>query len=179
MTCVFKIGDSVALSFPEHVEESVLLWKSGDRGIVEAVSSKYVSLRMERNNMVVSWPPTFLENVQTKQEPRVLPDITEVRENYPLWDGLFAYFPAALCEVARWSKAGNDKHNPGEPLHWSREKSTDHKNKILRHLLDSEKKVDGDFYEATALAWRSLALLQELLEKDGWPEGENAKRSGP
>lgn len=126
--------------------------------------------------MAVTCPPNFLEKVQTKQEQRVLPDITEVRENYPLWDGLMAYFPAALCEVARWSKVGNDKHNPGEPLHWSREKSTDHKNKILRHLLDAEKKVDGDFYEATALAWRSLALLQELLEKDGWPEGENAKR---
>lgn len=113
---------------------------------------------------------------EESQEQRVLPDVSEIRENYPLWDGLMAYFPAALCEVARWSKVGNDKHNPGEPLHWSREKSTDHKNKIIRHLLDAEKKVDGDFYEATALAWRSLALLQELLEKDGWPEGENARR---
>ena len=133
----------------------------------------YEPLSEERNDMVVSCPPIFLEKAQ---EQRVLPDSSAVREQYPLWDGLMAYFPAALCEVARWSKVGNDKHNPGEPLHWSREKSTDHKNKIIRHLLDAEKKVEGDFYEATALAWRSLALLQELLEKDGWPEGENARR---
>lgn len=126
--------------------------------------------------MAMPSPPICLDNVQTEQEQRILPDVSELREQYPLWDGLMAYFPAALCEVARWSKVGNDKHNPGEPLHWAREKSTDHKNKIMRHLLDAEKKVEGGFYEATALAWRSLALLQELLEKDGWPEGENAKR---
>lgn len=106
---------------------------------------------------------------------RVLPDVSSTREQYPLWDGLFAYFPAALCEVARWSRVGGAKYNQSE-LRWVREVSTDHKNKILRHLLDAEKKVDGDFYEATALAWRSLALLQELLENDGWAEGENAKK---
>lgn len=106
---------------------------------------------------------------------RVLPDESNVRENYPLYDGLFAYFPAALCEVARWSKVGNDKHNPGEPLHWAREKSTDHENKILRHLLDADKEVEGDFIEAVALAWRSLALCQSLLERRGWPSGANAR----
>ena len=106
---------------------------------------------------------------------RVLPDVSSTREQYPLWDGLFAYFPAALCEVARWSRVGGAKYNQSK-LRWVREVSTDHKNKILRHLLDAEKKVDGDFYEATALAWRSLALLQELLENDGWAEGENAKK---
>lgn len=114
---------------------------------------------------------------EIKVGDRVLPDITEIREQYPLWDGLFAYFPAALCEVARWSLEGNNKHNPGEPLHWAREKSTDHKNKILRHLLDADRKVEGEFFEAVGMAWRALAYLQELLEKDGWPEGENAKRS--
>ena len=33
---------------------------------------------------------------------------------------------AALAEVARVSKAGNDQHNPGQPLHWARDKSADH-----------------------------------------------------
>ena len=97
------------------------------------------------------------------------------RESYPLYDGLFAYFPAALCEVARWSKVGNDKHNPGEPLHWSREKSTDHQNKILRHLLDYDQTEENGFIEAVPLAWRALALLQTELEKKGWAEGRNGK----
>src|SRR5690606_286269 len=72
-------------------------------------------LSEERDDMDVSCPPNILGDVQTKQEQRMLPDITKTRENYPLWDGLMAYYPAALCEVARWSKESNDKHNPGEP----------------------------------------------------------------
>lgn len=108
-------------------------------------------------------------------ERRVLPEDSKTREQYPLFDGLLAYFPAALCEVARWSIVGNNKHNPGEPLHWAREKSTDHENKIIRHLLDA-RQVDSDgFVEAVALAWRALALCQTILEERGWAEGKNAK----
>lgn len=113
--------------------------------------------------------------METEQRDRHLPDDNS-RENFPLWDGLMAYFPAALAEVSRWSKVGNDKHNPGEPLHWSRDKSADHKNKIMRHLLDADKMNGEGFYEAVAMAWRSLALCQEILEANGWLEGENAKR---
>ena len=107
---------------------------------------------------------------------RVLPDDHALRTDYPLWDGLFAYFPAALCEVARWSKVGNEQHNPGESLHWAREKSTDHANKILRHLVDARHLNSEGFFEAVGMAWRALALCQEILEEAGWPEGENAKR---
>jgi hypothetical protein len=110
--------------------------------------------------------------------PRVLADDNQ-REQYPLFDGLFAYFPAALCEVSRWSKVGNDKHNPGEALHWSREKSTDHENKILRHLLDARQVDQNGFPEAVALAWRALALCQTILEERGWAEGANARRKVP
>ena len=54
------------------------------------------------------------------------------RDDYPLFTGMLAYFPNALSEVARCSKVGNDQHNPGEPLHWARHKSTAHADKILR-----------------------------------------------
>lgn len=114
-------------------------------------------------------------NPVVAKEQRVLPDSGGIREQYPLFDGLMAYFPAALCEVARWSIVGNAKHNPGEPLHWAREKSTDHENKIMRHLLDA-RAVDKDgFVEAVALAWRALALCQTILEERGWAEGKNGK----
>ena len=106
---------------------------------------------------------------------RNLPDDDSLRKEYPLWDGLFAYFPGALAEVARWSKVGGAKWNK-DKLRWVREASTDHENKILRHLLDA-RQVDKDgFPEAVALAWRALALCQTVLEESGWPEGENAKR---
>jgi hypothetical protein len=111
----------------------------------------------------------------TSSEARVLPDDGKVREQYPLYDGLFAYFPAALCEIARWSQVGGSKHHPGEPLHWAREKSTDHQNKILRHLLDYDQEDEHGFIEAIALAWRALALAQTELEKRGWAEGRNGK----
>ena len=107
--------------------------------------------------------------------PRHLPDDSSVREQYPLFGGLFAFFPAALLELSRWSKVGGEKHRGDNPLRWIREVSVDHENKILRHLLDADKEVDDGFIEAVALAWRSLALCQSLLEKRGWAEGANAR----
>ena len=68
--------------------------------------------------------------------PVMLPEGDAERLDFPMFDGLMAYFPNALAEVARVSKIGNDQHNPGEPMHWARDKSTDHENKIMRHLVD-------------------------------------------
>lgn len=105
----------------------------------------------------------------------MLPDDGALREQYPLYDGLFAYFPAALLEVSRWSRVGGKKHQGDGPLRWVRELSTDHENKILRHLLDA-RQVDKDgFVEAVALAWRALALCQTILEERGWASGERAQ----
>jgi hypothetical protein len=75
------------------------------------------------------------------------------------------YFPDALAAVARLSKAGNDKHNPGEPLHWSREKSTDHGDCIARHQMTFDQ-IDPESgeYHAAGVAWRALAQLQLLEE---------------
>jgi hypothetical protein len=105
-----------------------------------------------------------------------LPDNAAARGEYPMADGLLYYFPCALAEVSRVSKIGNDQHNPGEPMHWARGKSTDHENKILRHLLDAGT-IDSDGTRHSAkLAWRALALLQEELEREeGAPMPRNAR----
>lgn len=91
-------------------------------------------------------------------------------------DGLLYYFPNALAEVSRVSKIGNDQHNPGEPMHHARGKSTDHANKIIRHLLEAgTMDTDGTRHSAK-VAWRALALLQEELEREeGAPLARNAK----
>lgn len=88
------------------------------------------------------------------------------RDDYPLFTGLLAYFPNALSEVARCSKVGNDQHNPGEPLHWARHKSTAHADKIMRHLRDSlfEPMDDDGVLHVVKVAWRALALAEEALE---------------
>jgi hypothetical protein len=76
------------------------------------------------------------------------------------------YFPDALAAVARISVAGNKKHNPGEPLHWARSKSTDQMDALARHTLTLEA-IDPETgeMEAAAMVWRGLAQLQLLEEK--------------
>lgn len=92
---------------------------------------------------------------------------SKARKETPLYSGVMKYFPDALCEVARLSKVGNDKHNPGEPLHWSREKSSDHGDCILRHQLDAGTYDSEDgFLHDVKVAWRALAQLQLALEKE-------------
>lgn len=105
-----------------------------------------------------------------------LPEDSDERNSYPMAEGLLYYFPNALAEVSRWSQIGNDKHNPGEAMHWARGKSTDHANKIIRHLVDAGKKdADGNRH-SVGLAWRALALLQVELENElGLPLPKNAK----
>lgn len=104
-----------------------------------------------------------------------LPEDSSARKEVPLYAGLLRYFPAALAGVARHSKIGNDKHNPGEELHHAREKSTDQEDCIMRHLMDigdmlaaAERGtvMPGSILEeANALAWRALALSQILHER--------------
>jgi hypothetical protein len=85
------------------------------------------------------------------------------------------YFPAALVEIAKVSFAGNEQHNPGQPLHWARGKSTDQDDTIIRHFLERGK-YDGDGQRHSAkLAWRALALLQLELEAEGAPIARGAK----
>jgi hypothetical protein len=105
-----------------------------------------------------------------------LPADAKERKDLPLAEGLLWYFPNALAEVSRVSKVGNEQHNPGQPLHHARGKSTDHANCIIRHLVDAGG-VDSDGLRHSAkLAWRALALLQEELERDlGLPLPRNAR----
>ncbi len=95
-----------------------------------------------------------------------LPSTPSVRKAIPICSGVLDYFPLALAEVAKCSKAGNDQHNPGQPLHWAKEKSTDHADCIVRHLLDRGK-MDSDRVKHSAkVAWRALALLQIEMERE-------------
>lgn len=96
-----------------------------------------------------------------------LPTDPAQRKEAPVFSGVLAYFPDALAEIARLSKAGNDQHNPGEPMHWAREKSGDHADCVARHLLEhGTKDVDG-ISHTTKMAWRALALLQLEIEAEG------------
>lgn len=94
------------------------------------------------------------------------------RKGAPMFRGLLGYFPAALFEVAEHSRESNDKHNPGEELHWSRGESSDHADCIVRHLIDAGRPGSkGRRYHLRALAWRALAILQEECEAEGATPG--------
>ena len=95
-----------------------------------------------------------------------LPTNSKERKDVPLYSGCFAYFPDALAAVADLSRIGNDKHNPGEPLHWSRDKSNDHLDCIARHLVDCGSVDEDGVLHDVKVAWRALANLQLLLEQD-------------
>lgn len=90
-----------------------------------------------------------------------LPTDPKARKATPIVTGCMDYFPLALAAIARLSKKANDKHNPGQPMHWSRGKSDDHADCLGRHLLERGQ-IDPETGESFTVhtAWRSLALLQ-------------------
>jgi hypothetical protein len=85
----------------------------------------------------------------------------------PIARGCLDYFPNALAYVAFISHQGSLKHNPGQEMHWARGKSTDHENKIMRHLIDRGRMDSDGIRHSGNLAWRALALLQTELEEAG------------
>jgi len=98
-----------------------------------------------------------------------LPTDDKARKALPLWTFMMAYFPDAWLAVANVAIAGNEQHNPGEPLHWAREKSKDQMNTAFRHMWDHgrgvQKDTDGQYHLAKAI-WRLSAELQLMIEKE-------------
>lgn len=98
-----------------------------------------------------------------------LPKDAKARKALPIFSGVLMYFPDAIAAVADVSKKGNDQHNPGQPLHWAREKSSDHLDCVSRHLIDAGPDGSGkdevtDVYHLAQVAWRALAQLQLVIE---------------
>jgi hypothetical protein len=97
--------------------------------------------------------------------PRLSTNSAE-RKRIAIFSGLLRYFPDALAYVAQISWAGNNKHNPGQPMHWNRAKSGDELDCVARHLLEvGTIDPDDGFWHDGKLAWRALANLQKHLEK--------------
>lgn len=109
-----------------------------------------------------------------------LPTDAAARKAIPIYSGFIRYFPLAIAAVAELSRKGNDQHNPGKPLHWDRSKSGDELDAQCRHLLDmahqGEDAADTDkVLHATKNAWRAMANLQKLLEREPAVEGTIAE----
>lgn len=111
-----------------------------------------------------------------------LPTDSAARKQHPIVTGFLDYFPATAAGVAFVSWAGNQKHNPGQELHWARGKSLDQEDCIGRHTLERGsveyiETVDA-IYEiphVMARAWRACAAAQLYAEANGAPVARGAK----
>lgn len=95
---------------------------------------------------------------------------SQKRKGQPVFTGVLMYFPDALLAISEHSRKGGEKHAPGQPLHWAKDKSKDHADCVARHLLDigpdwTNLDDETGSYHATALAWRALALLQTVIDR--------------
>ena len=109
----------------------------------------------------------------------LLPEDPKARKRVPIASGVLDYFPAAIAAVAQVSFAGNEQHNPGQPLHWSRGKSDDHADTMQRHFLERGTFDADGMRHSAKMAWRALAILQLELEAAGAPIAPGAEPVGP
>ena len=96
----------------------------------------------------------------------MLPSDPKARKRIPLATGLLDYFPDALADVAGLSLVANEQHNPGEPLHWSRHKSNDHDDCLMRHFMERGTVDSYGIRHRAKVAWRALAALQLEIEAE-------------
>jgi hypothetical protein len=121
----------------------------------------------DRDLVLVAQAALGILAFELQDEPRALPAASTLGEY------LDVYAPA-LAAVAQVSWHGNEKHNPGQPLHHARGKSMDHFDCIARHYVERGG-FDGPMRHSACLAWRALAALQEDLESKGAPKARGAK----
>ena len=141
---------------------------------------EFSRLRADDNGMPTRREPDYSDPVsafkQVTAPYNLFPNNSAGRKEYPIASGLFDYFPAALAAVAHVSFNGNQQHNPGEPLHWARGKSDDHADTLQRHFLERGQRDSDGQWHAAKMAWRALAILQLLIEKEeGAPTAPGVK----
>jgi len=105
-----------------------------------------------------------------------LPTEAAERKQYPVASGVLDYFPDAIVAISNLSQRGNDQHNPGQPLHWAREKSGDESDTMLRHFLQRGTMDTDGVRHTVKMAWRALAILQKEIEAEQeveFPYGAN------
>lgn len=110
-----------------------------------------------------------------------LPTDYDERKKWQLWTFLTQYFPDAFLAVVDVAVKGNEQHNPGESMHWAREKSKDQMNTAFRHMWDHDRgdvlDNDGCYHLAKAI-WRLSAELQLVIEGENDLPKTETKEAG-
>jgi dATP/dGTP diphosphohydrolase len=133
----------------------------------ECVICRDVRLSAQANAaMQLPTPLLTLPKLPVPTRASTLPTDGPERKKFPVASGVLDYFPDAIVAVSAVSFAGNEQHNPGQPLHWAREKSTDQSDTMIRHYLQrGSRDVDGQRHSAK-MVWRALAILQLEIEQE-------------
>lgn len=119
-----------------------------------------------------SMDPELIREVKmfkTRHPVSGIPTDDAERKRYQAWTFLVEYFPDTFLAVVEVAIAGNEQHNPGQPLHWARGKSKDQLNSGFKHLFEYGRGVkrdtDGQYHLAKAI-WRLSAQLQLDIEAE-------------
>jgi hypothetical protein len=88
------------------------------------------------------------------------------RKKFPVASGVLDYFPDAIASISHLSYRGNEQHNPGQPLHWARGKSSDEADTMMRHFLQRGTLDTDGVRHSTKMVWRALAILQKEIEAE-------------
>lgn len=170
-----RVGFGKSSSGIKTIDIQVDDWARGHCGSTGAPSTKCDRWNVAADEIKLVEAEDFLDVDPIIDVQVMLPTDSKDRKNIPLASGVFDYFTSALIEVAKVSFAGNEQHNPGEPLHWAQDKSTDHADTLLRHFAERGSwDTDGQRHSAK-VAWRALAMLQMELQKDGYPKARGAR----
>lgn len=101
-----------------------------------------------------------------------LPTEDSLRKRIRAYQGFVKYFPDAIALVALLSLRANEQHNPGQPMHWAKDKSKDELDSLFNHMLDIASKGDlsqdaDGMLDAIKVGWRGMANLQRVVDKYG------------
>jgi hypothetical protein len=167
--CVFDCEASLDEDARHHVEaidhaEHHDLHRHDDDGGPGCPHERRAAQEEARKHLELEAMPAV---IQKSNHGLHLPTGAKERKALPICTGVLDYFPKALAAVAEVSRIGNDQHNPGQPLHWAKGKSTDHADCAIRHFAErgTVDVVDGGRHTAKA-AWRVLAHLEMEIEAE-------------
>lgn len=161
----FKVED---LELVDPVER---VGKLDDSRLPEVVKKATIDVKQafkdaDPERVAIVFQRDLAKAAETRKVEEGLPRDAAARKALPICSGVIDYFPDALAAVAECSRVGNEQHNPGQPLHWAKEKSFDHEDALVRHLMDRGK-IDSDGVRHSAkVAWRALAMLQTEIDKE-------------
>lgn len=162
---MFKVGNVVKITAPGF-------GCSGHSGVVVSDPTpfdEYIRVDCGCGKSNQGWSEQSLSLTgSSKPEPASPRDTLTYKERkeMPICEGLLDYFPDACLYVAHVSFVANEQHNPGETMHWAKEKSIGKGNEIARHLLDRGNLDTDGLRHSGKLAWRAMELLQREIEAE-------------